>query len=292
MMLGGGAAVAGDGLVRPVNAPPGRPMAPGIQPGVTGPVVTANRVVVFGKGGGIFVYNGAVAFGSLIETSGIAVAGTDQPGNFIFAGSTTYQLSGGIWYAVNTSGPAITIYTAASPAGPWTAAGNISGLNGQLVLATGAFNSLGVQMVLTLAAGLISLAQPGFGPYTGVVFVPGKGLVAQLNSANETWNPMTLKNGWAGVAGNAANQYRLAAAPANSVEIIGAIAGNAATATTFATLPAGYVPASAQRFAAEGGTTGAPGIVCDTAGNLSLGGAPALPAAANWWYHGFISLDA
>lgn len=284
--------MASSGLVPSMGAPRGRQPVPGITPGATPGVVTANRVVVFGKGGGIFVYNGAVAFGNLIETSGIAVAGTDQPGNFYFAGSTTYQLFG-VWYAVNTSGPAITIYTAASPAGPWTAAGNISGLNGQLTLATGPFNSLGV--VLTLAAGLISFAESGtFGPYTGLEFVPGKGLVAQVNAANEVWHPMALLNSWAAVAGQAANQYRLVAAPASSVEIIGAVNAAAATAGTFFTLPAGYRPASAQRFGCEGGVAGSPGngIACDTGGNLTIGGGPALPSATSWFYHGFISLDA
>jgi hypothetical protein len=53
---------AGDGLVRPLNAPPGQQVLPGVQPGVSGQVVLAQYVIVFGNtagggsGPGIYVY--------------------------------------------------------------------------------------------------------------------------------------------------------------------------------------------------------------------------------------------
>lgn len=55
----GGGAVAGDGLVRPLNAPPSRGLVPGVQPGVSSAIVIANYVIVFGPTGtptGVFVY--------------------------------------------------------------------------------------------------------------------------------------------------------------------------------------------------------------------------------------------
>lgn len=129
------------------------------------------------------------------------------------------------------------------------------------------------------------------------VVIPGS-LVANepgaVAATPETWHLMTLKNGWAAVAGSVANKYQLVGSPPRNVEIIGSLSGAAATAPIFATLPPSYIPASPQRFGAEGGVAGmaANGIACDAAGNLSVGGAPALPSATSWWYSGLISLDA
>ena len=57
MLLGGLPLRMSDGLSEPVNAPPAATMPIGVQPGVSQAVVTANRVIVFGANGGIFVYN-------------------------------------------------------------------------------------------------------------------------------------------------------------------------------------------------------------------------------------------
>lgn len=116
-------------------------------------------------------------------------------------------------------------------------------------------------------------------------------------NAAETWHAMSLLNSWANNASFSAAQYRKVASPPNSVEIIGHISGNAATAATFATLPAGYRPATAQGFAAgtnggNGGATMIANIRCDTAGNLTVANSAALPVAATFLFHGFISLDA
>jgi hypothetical protein len=51
--------MAGDGLRRPLNAPPGITPAPGVQPGTTTGVIFARYVIVFGPTGsvtGVFVY--------------------------------------------------------------------------------------------------------------------------------------------------------------------------------------------------------------------------------------------
>lgn len=286
-------AAGSSGLVPSIGAPRARQPVPGITPGAIPGVITANRVIIVGPGGGEFIYSPKVAFGNLIS-SDTGAAATDKSGNAYLAGKTTYsQTSPGVWFAVNMNGPALTVYTAASAAGPWTPVGNLSGLNDQFILATGAFNSASV-MQLILGAQAILTSPFLFGPYTGIAFVTGQGLIPQINQANETWHAMALLNSWAAVAGSVTNQYRLTGSPANSVEIIGAVDATAATAATFATLPAGYRPASAQRFAAEGGVAGSPGngISVDTGGNLTIGGGPAVPSATKWWYHGLISLDA
>lgn len=48
----------------PLNAPGVQQLTPGVQPGVTGGIVIANTLIVFGAGGGIFTYNGAPALGN------------------------------------------------------------------------------------------------------------------------------------------------------------------------------------------------------------------------------------
>jgi hypothetical protein len=81
------------------------------------------------------------------------------------------------------------------------------------------------------------------------------------------------------------------------VEIIGAINAAAATAATFATLPAGYIPASSQPVCSMGANAAVPAglspwINCDTSGNLSVQNTGGVPAAWRSFFHGFIALDA
>jgi hypothetical protein len=87
MLLGGLPLRMSDGLSQPVNAPPANTMQLGVQPGTSPSVVTANRVIVFGANGGIFVYN----------TSGQLVAS-------ITATPVTDPIDG------NTTKPILTVY--------------------------------------------------------------------------------------------------------------------------------------------------------------------------------------
>jgi hypothetical protein len=64
----------------PVNAPAGAQPFLGLQAGVSGAVVTANIVQVFGAGGGIFIYSGTPQHGNLIG-SWAGMGGTDPFGN-------------------------------------------------------------------------------------------------------------------------------------------------------------------------------------------------------------------
>lgn len=55
---------AGDGLVRPLNAPPGQQTPVGVQPGTTTGVVVANKILIIGPNGGLFAYAGNPALGN------------------------------------------------------------------------------------------------------------------------------------------------------------------------------------------------------------------------------------
>ena len=108
----------------------------------------------------------------------------------------------------------------------------------------------------------------------------------------DQWHNMTLVNGWVNTAGFAVARYRKIASPPNSVEVIAALSGNAATANTFFTLPNGYIPNSQQGFSL--GCTSAADTTngrCDTLGNLQVANV-VFPVAQTFFIHAVISLDA
>ena len=108
----------------------------------------------------------------------------------------------------------------------------------------------------------------------------------------DQWTNMTLANGWKNNAGFGVARYRKVASPPNSVEIIGAFDGTAATNNAFFTLPAGYRPASAQGFAiAPTSAADATNGRCDTSGNLTIDNI-VMPVAQTFFIHALISLDA
>jgi len=98
---------------------------------------TGNNFVI--NNSGEFFYSGTPAAGNLIASIATA-AGTDVSGNAYLAGITSYRNVGGTFIAANqnpTTGGAVTIYSAASEAGPWTIQGNLNGNNaGQIWLAS------------------------------------------------------------------------------------------------------------------------------------------------------------
>jgi hypothetical protein len=110
-----------DGLVEPLNVPPGASTPVGVQAGVTQSVVLANQVIVFGTAGGLFIYNGTPGLGNppiFYATS----ATVDPFGNVITptAGLTgTGQFMAG-FTVINTAG--IFVYSAAPTVGDLIAA--------------------------------------------------------------------------------------------------------------------------------------------------------------------------
>jgi hypothetical protein len=124
--IGAAAMVAGDKLVRPVNAPRGTDTPVGVQPGSNSPIVRARQVIVSGNGDGVFIYSGAPGLGNppiawmgaglvdpygnvLPSTTGVASTGTFQAGDtrittagiFVYsstpaAGNLIYSEVGGV----------------------------------------------------------------------------------------------------------------------------------------------------------------------------------------------------
>lgn len=269
LLASGMLAQRGDGLIPPLNAPDAPGMVPGVQPGTTPNVVVANRVIVFGPGGavvGVFVYSGPPA-----------------PGNPPVA-----------WTSLNSADP----YGNALPSGTGIVigtqgAGTVIGLGqGELIgYAAGELpggiqfpGSNDIRIVSPLATALDTPAQidnysaSTFGlqrhVFSGHVIATAGTPAHPTLITTDTWNPLTLANGWGAPALGPAPSYRLTTD--NEVELCGELRQAAApTSATIATLPAGYRPSTATKGFAAGCNTGVTAgtvawLQVDTAGNLTL----------------------
>lgn len=225
-----------DGLVRPLNAPPGQGVAPGVQPGVSNAVEIANLVIIFGVHGGLFVYSPSPGAGNLIASI-VPQAGTDQFGNTYVAGVTSY--------------------------GP----GGFTELFGGLVnFRLGSFISESSTGLLTLSSPAINNLAPFLNPVDAVH--PG------TTSTRETWQPMTpLHTGFG--ASSPAPRYKLYADNTVRLSGFVALTANQAANTPFFTLPSGYVPSAASQFFAtvntlSGATVGRGIVEVTSAGVLQI----------------------
>jgi len=82
--------MAGDGLIRPLNAPPAQPLGIGVQPGVTNGTFLGRLVLVFGPSGtvsGVFVYKPGTTPGpGNTPIAALTASPTDPFGNTIRPG--------------------------------------------------------------------------------------------------------------------------------------------------------------------------------------------------------------
>lgn len=269
----------GDDLVRPLNAPPGGALFPGIQPGSTG-VIAANQVIIFGPTGvptGLFLYQPGTTpglgnppvewisnsttdpFGNPLVTSGIVTFNaTFNAVAYLSGGFANFNAGGFAPGTIGAPGDTLTITSIQTTAGDTTASVVIRS-------ALQAGNSAGG---VTLPGTVIATAGTAASP---------------SHIITDTWHPFTLINGWAAAASpNAAPQYRLTIG--NELELAGYLDGVAATASQFATLAAPYIPATKQVAGAVGATGNvtanhAPFAQVTTAGAVTISGTAALPAA-------------
>jgi hypothetical protein len=270
---------AGDGLVRPLNAPSGNQVLPGVQPGVSGGVVLAQYVIIFGQAGsdgaapGMFVYSGSPGpgnppifsvsnatqdpYGSAIAPGiwsgqfGGTQAGLQVIGNigqlaFPVAGSSPAAVAGIVGRPGGTGGSVLQVFSAQD------AAPN----NDQVVLemadhtavgAAGATYFLVYQDAngtgwLQMVGGFPGLALQSVSGFTGVL--PGTGTSATNAAQPETWHTAALINGWAG-SGVGVNGLRYRVVPGGELEIEADIinAGFVPPGNSVCfNLPAGWIP--------------------------------------------------
>jgi len=152
---------AGDGLRRPLNAPPPGLVTPGVQPGTTNAVSRAVTVIVSGPTGaivGVFVYQPGTTPGPGNAPIDWLTGGTVDPYGNVLPSSGSGSQGSGSWSALE--GGEV-----------W-----VNGLNiyGNASIGTG--GAIGV------GAAVLTAGYPG-------------------GAAFETWHDMTLLNGWTNTAG-------------------------------------------------------------------------------------------
>jgi hypothetical protein len=173
-----------------------------------------NNVVI--RGGtvisGLALYYDPVPGLGNLDASIAATAGTDPYGNAYVAGVASYGFGTAVSY---------------------------------LVQGRAVFNTADSTYITISGAGTLTIRSI---TESLLIDMPVRDIFAVLpgtSATEEIWHAGALINSWANNAGFGAFKYRKVASPPNSVEVTGAIAGTAATAATFFTLPAGYIPASA-----------------------------------------------
>lgn len=232
----------GDGLIRPLNAPKGQQVLPGVQPGVSGAVVTAQFVIIFGtsgqQAGGLFIYAGSPGPGNAPIYS-MSNATEDPYGNPISAGIWAGQF-GSIQAGLEFNG---TLGQLVFPT-PLNVT-EFGGLSGQTLgqssvtqlfsaIAAAPYNDRTVlQMDSNPQTAGASSAFFLFyqdangnanthieGDYAGTALfvvktldavLPGTGTSPTNPAQIEPWHLITLDSGWAVTAGRAQPQYRLMA---------------------------------------------------------------------------------
>jgi hypothetical protein len=294
-----------DGLVPPLNAPPGISPYPGVQPGTNSNIIRARQVIVSGPGDGVFVYDGTPGLGN----PPIAWMGgglVDPYGNVLpsatgVTGSGTFTVDGadgGFIELADVGGVAVLgLYASglahlSHPSQIFTSAGNGGDANESQTLLlfsgseTGSAGSASIQLSSDADDGstiaVVNLAITG----VAILGVTASYIIAAkpVNAANpvsgglESWHSMpAFGTGFS--HGTPAPAYKLN--PDNTVSLAGEVsAGSGTTSGTIVTLPAAaYFPISAKRFpvALSGGTpatTGSAHIGVDTSGDITLASGP------------------
>ena len=253
LLLKGAAAMTGDGLVRPMNAPGAPDPVPGIQPGARG-VVVASRVLILGANGALFAYDvNQPTAGELVAsiTGQQQLDGNPTPGNLALAGITAYVhriIAPAGFYAGNLEGFGLQVYQAASEAGPWTAIAAVDYTINQG--ATGPVTGMRLVNLISGAEIVLSTATT-FLQGTAVAQFSGCEAVASdpSNGLPEQWHTLALAAGWTQAVGFPI-QYRLNAF--GNVEWCG-VATHAAFGVTTqlsnAALPTAYWPNVSQDVA-------------------------------------------
>lgn len=275
-----------DKLVAPLNAPRGGTVTSGVQPGVSGQVVLAQFVIIFGSQGGIFIYDGSPGPGNppLYSFGNVT---SDPYGNPVDPGITAGQ-AGAIQILIQALGGSAQVFFV--PAGSYNAdasAGIIQTGTQAILELLGAQTTASpdpasdrVGLFLwdhgTGGAGATADIQAIFFPSDGsngwFLFdgndtglnlphvnniqgvQPGTGTDPATPPVSEGWHQATpLLNSWAGSGGVGGLFYRLLPiGPTGLVEVIGDIVNTTATGNSVCfTMPVAYRPTTAQNHPAS-----------------------------------------
>jgi hypothetical protein len=236
--------------------------------------ITSSQIIGDGTGDEILIYDGTPATNTLIYSLS-SIDTTDPYGNAVNEGSTFY--AGNSPYLATVYGPDNTIvYSSTAGQHSWVEVNQLG--PGNSASDKFAFLPLTASTTTIVVDGTINAALPG------------------TETVAETWHSIGMMNSWVTVATFVAPQYRMTASPPNTMEVIGTINATSATTAVFGTVPTAYYPAHTQQFACACNSLvpsgDAPGIQCDTAGNLSVAHTDSVPNNFTLFFHGFISLDA
>jgi hypothetical protein len=178
-----------DGLIAPLNAPPGAGGVIGTQPGVTGGVIVANRVIIIGPGGELLVYSPVAGAGNLIASI-TGTAGTDSYGNTFVEGVAAYAAISGTVFALQLGTTSIgagffaSNLTSPAAAPPAFGAGEVGPAGCIAVmysgLSAGGSTAAEIQVLDSVAAGV---ANGGIALVAGSIVING---TVSINGSSDT----------------------------------------------------------------------------------------------------------
>jgi hypothetical protein len=252
-------------------------------------VVKASEVIIGGFPDSLFVYNGNPGPGDLIAWIVSQVGTIDPYGNAVPGPVIGTQNAGGD--SVRLNGPALILAAAGASVAPASVTQTPAGV---LEIDSGGTTLLDASASLFL-----------FSTNAGGLGVPGASLDVGMGlygsspiGGPQSWEPMTLLNGWANNPGFGRAEFRPLGSPPNSIEVTGAISAAAAANAVFAQIPVAYgTPLAAAGRPCHTNTgnnaaTSVAGIRWNTSFNLSVASNAALPNGATYFFGFTIPVDA
>jgi hypothetical protein len=253
-------------------------------------VIQASEVVIGGAPDALFVYNGNPGPGDLIAWI-VSQVGVIDPYSNAVPGPVIGTRNPATGASARLNGSSLVL---SADGGGVTAPGGVSQTPAGVVdISSGGTSLADAQSTLFI-----------FSKNAGGLGAPGASLDVQMGlygssptGGPQSWQPMTLINGWVNNASFGIAGFRPLGSPPNSLEVTGAIAGNAATGAVFWQIPAIYgtpLTPGGRACGTNGGNAGATTVAnirWDAAGNLSVANSAALPVAATFLFGFTLPLD-